>query len=161
MAHLKKDANGHLWKNTAGHLVNECPEHTWVPGQNTCNACSPALPDTMYVTGSGFAGNFARACWGDSAFNGTMQVDWRFGCDWAWGCPGRQAWIELDWNKFGTAKWGITLGQKIGCSIKFEGPATPCDPFGLYTYYGCVGWACSMGDSCVDSEDASVSVDWK
>ena len=26
MAHLKKDANGHLWKNTAGHLVNDCPE---------------------------------------------------------------------------------------------------------------------------------------
>lgn len=46
MAHLHKDANGHLLKNPSGHLVNDCPE------ARPCVDCQGTQPSAVVtITG--------------------------------------------------------------------------------------------------------------
>ena len=172
MAHLRKSAaTGHLLKNSAGHLVNECPSTTTstaspttttaAPPVNDCNECDPRIPDVLYVTFAGLAGDFAAA-------NGTTALAWTLGCHWEATAGGMT--IYLEWTG---SRWriGLTLGGN--CYKRWRTLAEPycddCDPripntddLGRTSYYEyeCIDTDCDDTDSCEDSAGATAEVSY-
>ena len=134
MAHLKKSVAGHLLKAGTGHLVNDCPD-------NTCNSCSPPIPDTLYVTFSGLGGTFA-------AWNGKHAVPWSGHCSW----QDREIGYDVSVN-YNTAhcpgKWRVWLSPALpGCQIVWCGTVALCDPTGTYSFSTCADYGCGDTGSC-------------
>jgi len=108
----------------------------WTPGLNTCNSCDPALPDTIYATGSGFTEDWTEA-------NGVHTLEWVYGCSWQelmggavppWGSGTYQ--MELYYYG-GYTGWGINYypdnGWQYGLLKRSSLPSNPnCDPRGTY-----------------------------
>ncbi len=152
MAHLKKsDITGHLMKGSGGHLVKDC---TGAP--ETCNDCSPAIPDTLYVTCEGLSGDFAP-------WEGKTTLAWLSGCWWA-------DVVDIDtyprmylYYLSGGPYWMVRINTvAIGCQKTWDtsadGPHT-CDPWnGTYAEVDCGDTACSDHSSCEDSAGATCVV---
>ncbi|MFO8007982.1 MAG: hypothetical protein R6V05_09610 [Candidatus Brocadiia bacterium] len=178
MSHLRKSAaTGHLLKSAGGHLANSCPATTTASPTTTttsttsttaaptttttaapttttegpaneCNSCDPPLPDTMYVTLSGLAGDLSFA-------NGTHAVQWVSGCLWwAWKSPGK---VEL-WFQSSTGRWYVEAEKATGCYKRWRGPNAECDPGGSYSEETCGDSGCSYPMTCEYSEGATCTV---
>ena len=121
MAHLKKDANGHLWKNTAGHLVNECPERVPLVPSGPCQGCR--ITYTLTVSG----GNPAELCDGDNncycdCLNGVYTLTWNAGCEWlgTWDCGGGAG------NCAGTFIINMSHTPAVGTTVFMPSVAAAC-----------------------------------
>jgi len=116
MGHLKKAANGHLFKSLNGHLLNDCAGSP----ENACNACTPPLPDTFYVTVEFPAGHFFEQ------YNGTHALEWLYTCTWikyletplGWPCGAVTPYIDCQY--IGLNRWIASL------VIRHDNPLTGC-----------------------------------
>ena len=145
--HLRKTASGHLMRVTGGHL-RKCPSP-----ENTCNTCDPPIPDTLYVTFAGLAGDFA-------AYNGKHAIPWGHGCFW----EVRNSVNENDWMTihYSSGEWESHLDPDetaSGCFVSFETAAlSACAPAGSYPLDACGDGGCDDTDSCEDSAGATCVV---
>lgn len=162
MAHLKKGPGGHLFKSPGGHLLNDCGV------TNTCNSCSPPLPDTLYVTLTGVAGDFA-------IYSGTTGLPWRTFCLWNvrgsdcryQGGP-RFPRLAITWDVDDNC-WYVRESYRRGCWKQWKGGVDPCDPTDSYTEHSDVcasspAFACIRCDdvaSCIDSAGATCVVSYE
>jgi len=121
------------------------------PPENSCNDCEPPIPDTLYVTFTGLAGDFAVA-------NGKQTLAWTSGCYWDVVGSGID-WLRLNWS---TTKWKILLkvNQPDVCDKEWRGAeGDECDPWDVtYTEYSCIDAECVDTDSCEDSAGATAVV---
>lgn len=119
--------------------------------QNSCNACSPPIPDTLYVTLSGLSGDFAQ-------WNGKHALLYDRTCLWRkdeYPDPEAQVdWTEVEWEFLIT---GLLLAGPV-CSKEWTGSEDPCDPTGVYAEKTCNDAGCPDGDSCEDSAGATCVV---
>jgi hypothetical protein len=146
--HLKRSSTtGHLLRNAAGHLVNDCGVS---PPVNTCNSCDPPIPDTLYVTLAGLGGNFA-------IWNGKWKADWLDTCRWMFvDAPGNEGLIYVS---TGGGWWDVSLSTITFCGIVFKKTANPCAPqAGTYSQTYCVDSGCSDTGSCESSVNATCVV---
>jgi len=133
--------------------------------QNTCNSCSPKIPDTLYVPGSGFGGYFA-ICNGKSALAWSNVCVFAGGsnCYWFQGCDSGHIWLYYG-NISGTMRWACYIQkwpfqppQHPPCQILFVGSTSPCSPTGTYSLSGCGDGGCP--GSCSASAGASFVVSY-
>ena len=102
---------------------------------NTCNACAPAIPDTISVAASGFVDGSYPWEW----YNDTMECLWDSGCAWS-GLSGAQAKdVGVLWSG---SEWEIWFLFSANWTVLTGGSTDPCDPRGTYT--GCT----SSEDGC-------------
>lgn len=149
MGHLKRGASGHLLRNAAGHLVNRCAE-------NTCNECDPPIPDTLYVTFAGLAGDFAWA-------NGKTAVEYYYPCAWRHLEPDGSG-IVVTYGYYGALNFWVAEvagpGGDLNCNKEWKGSTYPnvCSPTDAYSEYACRDLVCDDSDSCEDSAGATCVV---
>jgi len=120
----------------------ECPD-------NTCNACDPAIPDTLYATWSSLAGDWAAA-------NGKTALTWVSTC--VWQAVVGSVTVSV-WYYGGT--WGADVSTGGFCTLRRDGPNTACAPEGTYSSeIDCSDVACTDHDSCEDSSGATCVVSY-
>ena len=148
--------NGNLVVNGSGQPIfcDTCPCVVEEPPVNTCNSCDPAIPDTLYVTLSGLAGDFA-------AWNGKHTLEWVSGCLWRCTSP----LIELRW--YAPGPWYVIFGSTVDagctCCAAFCGSSSACVETGSYTHWDasaceCRDSGCNDTDSCENSVGATCVV---
>lgn len=124
-------------------LCDECP-----CGGNVCNACDPPIPDTLYVTLDGLAGDFA-------VFNGKHTLVWLFDCTWS--ISPVAPTVSLWWTA--VAHWRVRVGIVENCTKDFGTIDEECDPVAVYPdEILCIDAGCDDGNSCEDSEGATCEV---
>jgi len=138
MGHLKRAAGGHLLRTTDGHLVNECES-------GGCNACSPPLPDTLYMTFAGLGGDFA-------AYNGKHTLTWLYECRW----QDAGLHVNLNYVNLAGVYWYAQLWLNGTCIKDWvQGDDFPCEP--LSADHGYVEYTCTQG-GCLDGNSCSLSI---
>ncbi len=134
-------------------------EDAAVPPENTCNACGPAIQDTLYATWSGLGGDLA---WG----NQKLACAWVSGCNWLYVDGDQQAktWWE-HYPAAGKPVWQADVKEvSLGgaCKVHFyDDNLTSCDPYDTYdTLVGCFDSDCPnpVPDTCDNSVGAAVTV---
>ena len=145
MAHLRKGPTGHLWRSS-GHLVKKyiCPSGT----ENSCNACSPPIPDTLYMTWANLGADFA-------AYNGKSTLVWVSGCIWE-RADGK---VSVRWRAGN--QWLALAGAyaDIGsCARSHNKSGSSCDPTGSFAQLTCVDSGCIDTDSCLACSDSTCVV---
>ena len=146
------NADGDVILNSSGlpYVCAACPCM-----ENACNTCDPPIPDTLYVTFAGLAGDFA-------GYNGKHSVSWHDGCAWKkdFGVPDDLPVLEVWWQYFTAGKWAVNLALDGGCYKRWqkEGGDQSCDPDGSYGEYTCSDGGCADHDSCENSIGATCSV---
>ena len=156
MAHLRRHTNGHLLKSPSGHLVKNviCPGEE--PPENTCNDCDPPLPDTLYLTFAGLAGDFAP-------FNGKWTLVWSTACRW-YAQEGVLYYVGLVYTEgVWKASCGVSGDCVPFCFINFAqtdpGTSRQCDPWNAtYAIIYCRPDTCEDSQSCTDSAGATCVV---
>lgn len=169
MAHLKKSPiTGHLLKNANGHLVKGCTGAGG--GENGCNDCDPAIPDTLYITCADLTQVLAYA-------NGTNPINVHDinPCRWedVWPDPDTGVFritLRLLWTNlhlvvpdpiadtwYWLASANVFRGGSPPYSVtKYWYRLNPCDAYGTYTEYTCdpTGGLCDAQDgaTCEISE---------
>jgi hypothetical protein len=118
-----------------------------------CNACSPPLPGTLYVTLAGLAGDFAQ-------WNGKHKLTHFGACQWVYPhYDPPSIWIQLLWF---TARWlvQITAGGvfPIVCDKRWDGSEDACVQIGNYTEGDCNDAGCPDINSCENSAGATCVV---
>lgn len=152
--------DGKVLVNGDGHVIlcEECPCEP--PPVNTCNSCSPPIPDTLYVSFTDVGGTFA-------AYNGKHTIAWVSGCAWrkllgTWGV------IELMYDEGGHSYggppgtyWYCLLWNKsifAPCMIVFCGSTGACSVTASYTQCHCYDGYCADTASCENSVNATCVV---
>ncbi len=135
----------------------ECPSTTTVALPTTttttlgdCNACDPAIPDTLHVTLCGLAGDLAP-------YNGDHTLTYVSYC--LWRLELEDAWIELAYSG---ASWIVTLNVTRGTSCRkrwIQGDIPGCTPqSAFYVELDCLDDTCADHESCEDSIGATCEV---
>ena len=134
--HLKYGTGDSLLYGPNGHMVYDCG--------TACNACDPALPETLCVVLSGLAGDFAD-------LNGLHELPFVTGCHWV--VEYGDAWVSLT---FTGGHWEGSVGADTDCSIHFAAAdGDDCAPWdAAFAYSSCTVTACTDADSCTDSASA-------
>ena len=117
---------------------------------NTCNDCDPPIPDTLYVTFAGLAGDFAD-------WNGKHTLTWVYACTWVYNFP-TEPYLHFSW---GGDYWAVYLVLEPPCNIQFRryGHEYMCNPdVAGYTQCNCTDATCEDTDSCEDSAGATCVV---
>ena len=121
---------------------------TTTPGD--CNACDPAIPDTLHVTLCALEGDFAP-------YNGDHTLAYTSYCLWRVDLVG--AWIELS---YAGASWTVTLNVTRGTSCRKRwilGDIPGCTPqSAFYVELDCLDHTCEDNESCDDSIGATCEV---
>jgi len=148
MPHLKKGGDGHLLKNSGGHLVVDCGS------AGVCNECSPAIPDTLYVTFSGQARSFA-------IWEGKNEVPWHYGCVWrlTQEVDAGTAYLVIiyragQWQVECTGDW---QWDYYYCKQTWLGDSAACGHEGAYTLDLCRDDSGDGRAGCVDDESCEDS----
>ncbi len=120
------------------------------PADNSCNDCSPAIPDTLTLTMTGLGGDFV-------VFNGANTLSWTSGCSWRKsGGPGIAIfviWVGGEWNV--TAVRGF-IGSCHLTLIASPSNTASCDPRDTYDVEeSCSDGGCLDSDTCTKSAGAS------
>jgi len=137
----RSSANGHLRKAADGHLVKG----------GECNCCSPAIPDTLYVTLARLVGDLA-------VWNGKWTLSHTTGCYWAYPSHAYPR-ILLQWIGPGTSDWRLSAATAAQCYKHWQsGAQDPCDPVGAYSEFACDAFTCADPNTCVDSAGATCVV---
>lgn len=122
------DPGGFYWaRNTAIDLCTY--------GNNTCNACAPAIQDWFIVEFTGLTGDWSDPVGSNIDYNNdkNMIINAGGGCTWnndAGGFSG--ATIVLTWDG---VRWVLTLDTSFGgacCIATWYGPTDACNPIGAY-----------------------------
>ncbi len=71
---------------------------------NICNDCDPPIPDILYATFAGLAGDFA-------IWNGKWQLEWRVGSSCAWTIESSGSGIDLGYGDQGGIgrRWAVFM----------------------------------------------------
>ena len=131
---------------------------------NACNDCDPKIPDTLYATFAGLAGDWA-------GHNNKYTLEWVSGCHWRWqpGGGGTFPLSYLEWQSWAKG-WNIliwTAGSAPWCYKRwydddenapppYKRDCEPCDV--TYAEHDCDDDACTDHSSCENSVGATVVV---
>ena len=126
---------------------------------NPCNACNPPIPDTLYVTFAGLAGDLA-------IWNGKHAVLWWSECFWRLTSnpPNDYPQVTIVYYYSGGAwRWIVTAAAVAGtrCAKSFANTGSPdtCHPeLASYSEYTCLDTNCTDTDTCADSVGATCVV---
>jgi len=113
---------------------------------NSCNSCSPAIPDDLNFIGSDFMFDWA-------ILNDTITLSWTSGCNWNYTFGGGET-LNLDW---GGSRWELAFYKNATCkwTSTGEGPVDSCAPQAVWWTDGAPPGAAGAGCDNPDSDDGS------
>lgn len=116
-----------------------------------CNSCDPPLPDTLYITLAGLAGDFAQ-------YNGKHTAPWTSGCTWGLHlsqAPLHDLWVGYDVTQ---QRWEAVLFLQANCTKGWiQNDAVGCSVTGSYSEFSCTAAGPGSGD-CADPNTCADSV---
>ena len=145
MTHLQKSpVTGHLLKTADGHLVKTCPD---------CNACTPPIPNILYVTFAGLGGDWSEL---DDTYALPPQGA-HSACWWYYQeiISGELLQVSVSWSG---VVWYASLYYGSACGKVWLRNEGECGALGSYDADSCDDSGCDEGATCENSVDATCVV---